>query len=226
MENAVPPLPPQANPVAPSSPNQSIITKIKNNKTAFVFASIGLFILLGIGTYILVAQSQKTPVTPSPQENTIPVTETVSNTPTPTSSPTSSITPTSSPTANWKSYSNAQYGYSIKYPPDWTARNLGSLEPKIPSYIVFNPTTASQSARFITISVSTRSYSEQLTLGSAGSGIIVATIVGTKQSFQDSDNNTATAITLPRTNNLLVLRAKTPSLAIFNLMLSTLQITQ
>ena len=35
----------------------------------------------------------------------------------PTISP--SPTPTPDPTANWKTYTNYEYGYSVKYPSDW-----------------------------------------------------------------------------------------------------------
>ena len=39
-------------------------------------------------------------------------------TPTPTSLPT--LSPTPHPTANWKTYTNTTYGYSVKYPPEIT----------------------------------------------------------------------------------------------------------
>jgi hypothetical protein len=40
-------------------------------------------------------------------------------TPTPTVSPTATATPTASPTADWKTYTNATYGFTFQYPPQW-----------------------------------------------------------------------------------------------------------
>lgn len=39
--------------------------------------------------------------------------------PTPTPTPAAVVTPTPDATANWKTYTNTEYGYSIKYPTDW-----------------------------------------------------------------------------------------------------------
>lgn len=42
------------------------------------------------------------------------------STPTPSSTPTESISPTPDPTADWKTYENNDYGFSIKYPANLT----------------------------------------------------------------------------------------------------------
>lgn len=146
-------------------------------------------------------------------------------TPTPTLLPTTVPEPTL-PSASWKLYNNSTYGYSIKYPPSWKIINLGALEPKIPSYVVINSPSASDSARNITISISTRTYTEQLALGASSSATTVGGILGTKQSFSDSDGNTSTVVTLPRTRNLLVFRAKSAYIPIFNQILATLTTTK
>jgi hypothetical protein len=223
-------------------PPPSITAKLKHLLRG-KFLIIGLILLTAtsMGTYILVSPAQKqkelisivAPVivpTPTPTKAQAPGPTAVLDTPTPqpTEIPTPTITPTPTipPATAWKTYTNSQKGYRIKYSPAWMVKDLGVLEPKIPSYVAFNTASASDSSRFITIGVTTRTYAEQLALGAASAPITVAGIKGTKQSFQDSDGNTATVVILPRSYDLLVLRAKTPYLTIFNLMLSTLYITQ
>lgn len=224
MQNTSSPLAPnQTN--SPFNTHQSLSASIKAHKTIIIFSSIGFVILVSMILF-LISPFRDALFAPAVQEN-LP-------TPAPFISPTkkplapAAILPTPTPNpqvATWKTYTNTTYKYTIKYPPDWTARDLGVLEPKIPSYIAFNATNASQSARHITISTTTRTYQEQLALGASGSAVTIAGITGTKQSFQDSDGNTSTVVILPRSSNLLVLRAKTAYLTTFNLMLSTLKIT-
>ena len=195
-----------------------------SNRTAIIIIVVVVFVISGMLTYIFVAPSRKTIVSPAtkqlaplppPPQKTNPA---ISVKP----SPLLTLTPTI-PQAAWKTYTNSTYGYSIKYPPDWSARDLGALEPLVPSNIAFNPTAASASSRFVTITISNRTYAEQLALGSSSSATIVGGITGTKQFFQDSNGQLSTAIILPRTNNLLILRSKSPYLNIFNQMTTTLQ---
>lgn len=153
-------------------------------------------------------------------------------TPSPTTKPTPTLIPTAIPTvtpdpfAGWKIYQNVQYGYIVRYPSDWIILDRGILEPKVPSYIVFNQNTASSSARYISISASTRTYDEQLAIGGAGTPITVANINAITQFFQDSNGQQSTAVVIPRTNYLIILRSKTPYLTIFNKMLASLQLTK
>jgi hypothetical protein len=74
-----------------------------------------------------------------------------------------SVTPTYK-TEEWKIYTNTKYNYSIKYPNDWIMTDLGLLEPKVPSYVTFNPgNIASPSVTLaITLSTTTRTLSEVL----------------------------------------------------------------
>jgi len=213
--------------IVPLQEKKSLLSKIKAHKTNFILIIIGFIILLSL-TFYLVSPFKNSLFSPAEDENlAIP---TLAPVRAPTKSalavPTlSSTTPTPDPQVkDWQTYTNATYGYRVKYPVDWTASDLGQLEPKVPSYIVFKTKTATTSARYITISTSTRTYSEQLALAASGSAITVAGISGTKQSFQDSDGNTSTVVTLQRDNNLLVLRSKTPYLSTFNLMLTTLKL--
>lgn len=199
-----------------------------SNRTTVIIIVVVIFVLSGMLTYILVAPSKKTIVSPATREIPLaPASPTAVPTATPVKpSPTLTLTLTPTPTLPqtvWNTYSNSTYGYSIKYPPDWIARDLGVLEPKVPSNIAFNPTTASSSSRFITITISNRTYQEQLALGSASSSTTIGGITGTRQFFQDSNGQISTAIILPRTSNLLILRSKTPYLTIFNQMITTLQ---
>lgn len=80
----------------------SCLTQIKIHKFKIVVGILGAFIFVGavFGAYKL-GQKQ---VQPGSQ-------------PTPTSMVVA--TPTPDPTADWKTYTNTKYGYSIKYPEDW-----------------------------------------------------------------------------------------------------------
>lgn len=232
MENEIPYLPQdgQEHPTPPPA-------KPRLKKRLLIFG-LGALLIVSMGTYVIVSPSQDQrsvafvppPEIPTPTQELMP---TPTNKPTPeviplptAAPPTSTPTPTIPPGTAWKTYANTQYGYRIKYSPDWVAKDLGALEPKIPSYIAFNDKYASDSSRFITIGVTTRTYEEQLALGASSSAITVAGIKGTKQFFQDSDGNTSTVVVLPMTNHLIVLRAKTPYLTYFNLMLSTLYVAK
>ena len=217
---------PQSFTPAPLQISPILLKKPFLNRNRIILIAAGILLLGGMITFILVAPSKKTMVSPATLE-AIPTVQTATQAPTlPVTLP-PSLTPVPTlPSTAWNNYSNSTYGYSIKYPPTWKVINLGVLEPKIPSYVAFNTNVASGGARFVTISISTRTYQEQLALGASSSAITVAGIVGTKQFFQDSDGNTSTTIILPRTNNLLVLRVKTAYLPIFNQMLTTLQTTK
>lgn len=211
-------------------------------KNKSIILGVGMLAVICMGTYIIVAPSEvKKPITqifvpptptPTIKAPTPGPTEAVASTPipaiptsSPTPKPTTIPTPTIIPAKNWKVYYNTQYNYNIKYSPDWIFKNLGALEPKIPSYVVFFPPNASDSARAITVSVSTRSYAEQLALAASSSAVKVAGVTGTKQYFQDSDGNISAVVTLPRSNDLLVIRAKAKYYTYFDIMLSTLQLS-
>lgn len=85
---------------------------IKNKKNGLVFKVLGVVIgvLIASGlfanAYLLIKEKEE----PKPVPTAIP---TLSPTPTPTP------TPTPDPTADWKTYRNEEYGYKIKYPPNW-----------------------------------------------------------------------------------------------------------
>lgn len=228
---------------------KTFIQKALHNKAFSLFVIMNVF-SFAMGGYILLAPSTETVSTearayiPASTPTPLPYTPAPTNTPSPTPTPTPQSedvmaeptaepteiptpTPTPDPTANWNSYTNVDYGYTIKYPLNWTAINLGVLEPKVPSYVVFNTNTASTSARSITLSVSTRGYQEQLAIGGmTGYPYTVAGIQGTWQDLRDSDGNMSVAITLPRKDTLLILRSKTPFASTLYQMLPTLYVTE
>ena len=157
---------------------------------------------------------------PTPSEN-LDIYLAAEDTPTPTFTP----TPTTDPAAGWPSYTNSVFSYSVKYPPDWKAADQGALEPKTPSYVVFNPQTATQSARSIAISVSTRTYQEQLDIVKVnGKSIIVAGITGTQQDLQDSGRNQTTRIIIPGASSLYIFDAKKTYSSTLTQMLETFKL--
>lgn len=233
MENELFPQQEEHIPEQPTA-KPSLVQQLLQKKT--VLLGGGLLMLVAMSTYIIIAPSDDRRIaiaTQLPTPTLTPLPPSLTAVPTHTPAPpaaTPTITPTPTPTippgTAWKTYANTQYGYRIKYSPDWVVKDLGELEPKIPSYINVHPKSASESSRFITIGVTTRTYEEQLALGASSSAITVAGIKSTKQFFQDSDGNTSTVVIIPRTNDLIVLRAKTAHLTMFNFMLSTLYVAK
>jgi|GEM_PF-1103854 len=60
----------------------------------------------------------------------------------------SNTTTTTDPTADWKTYTNTQYKYSVKYPATWQEKDFGMIDLENPSYVGFSQNTlddASQS---------------------------------------------------------------------------------
>lgn len=119
---------------------------------------------------------------------------------TPTSTPT--ITPTPDPYATWKTYTSTEAGYSIKYPPDWTATNSAQTDPKILAYVLFNPIPVPKSGTAITISYTTRTLQEQLAIsGGAQQQITVASVSATKTTEKDSNGNVTYHVIIPLKSN-------------------------
>ena len=174
-----------------------------------------------------VASVEKQVLTPTPlptNSSTILPAKIVSA---PTLIPTTSATPTPTvdPTSTWLTFTNSQYSYSVKYNPSWLTTDRGVLEPKIPTYIVFNPPNASSSARAVAIYITTRTYQEQLALSSAnGIAITVAGISGTEQELKDSNNIETTRVILPSSTWLYVLEGKKSYISVFNQMLQTFKV--
>lgn len=86
------------------------------------YLAMFLFILLPfIGFYLGMQYQQKvtvtTPVVSEVQKNVIPTSKPI---PTSTTNPLASPLPTSGSTVNWKTYTNKDYGFSFKYPQEYT----------------------------------------------------------------------------------------------------------
>lgn len=218
---------------------------IKQNKTGAIFLGCCILFALGTTVYYIVSPATKAPTlflpaqqvptqapisSQKPTTTPFPPTPTVfavTNTPMPTFPPPDTPTPTPNVGTDWTTYPNSTFGYSIKYPPNWVVVNLGPVEPLIPNYVVFNPNTATSSARSITIAVSNRTYEDQLLINNANEQPITAGgVKGALQNLQDSDGNQSISVVLPLKKNLLVFSADTQYSTILNFMLSTLQITQ
>lgn len=145
--------------------------------------------------------------------------------PTPTQIP----TPTVDPGISWLTYNNPTYDYSILYPPDWNEQSVTSADPMVPSFIVFNPNSATSSATTVTLTISDRSYQDQVAINggtNAGNPITVASIHGTEQLLQDSDGNQTDSVILPLSNNIIIINGAGAYNSIFTTMLSTLRFTK
>ncbi|MEK7571489.1 MAG: hypothetical protein AAB553_04380 [Patescibacteria group bacterium] len=218
---------------------QKLLLLIKQNKTLALFLGFAILFAAGTTAYYFIAPSQHNQsqlFAPVRQEATLPPpSPTATDAPTPTLPlvtmlPSPTATPSPTPTYNplaWITYPNVLYGYSVQYPPNWYVISLGELEPMVPNYVVFNPNTASTSAQSITISVSKRTFEQQLAIGGNGqnTSITVGGIPGTLQTLQDSDGNQSLLAIVPLTNTLLLFYSDTMFTTIFYQMLSSVKIT-
>lgn len=206
---------------------------LKNNTGRFFVGYAGVMLFLISGIVIMSVNDKKTQT--KAQAVNLPPFEQLNQSllsPTPTATPEASLlTPTASPTAipdptaGWKVYTNSIYGYSIKYPPDWTATDLGQLEPKVPSFVTLNPNTekASPSAALsITISSSTRTATEVAALKSqTRQSITVSGLTGIKTTERDSNGNESLHVVLYGKNYVYILVGKKKYESTFNLIYPT-----
>lgn len=191
---------------------------LKNKTGRFFVGYAGVMLFLVSGIVIMSVTDNKTQ--PKAQAVNLPPLEQFDQSllsPTPTATPEASLlTPTASPTATpdptagWKTYTNSTYGYSIKYPPTWTATDLGQLEPKVPSFVTLNPSGSSPSATLaITVSSSTRTYAENLALKSkTTTAVIISGVTASKTNEKDSDGNQSISIVIPGSTYTYILVAK------------------
>jgi hypothetical protein len=222
---------------------QGYFVDVKNNifrivKSPLYLTLFVLFLLSsGSSAYILFS-SQDTAPSPLPSDQ--PSSNVVIAQPTPTDapllvtndtpgvsvSPTTSPTPTIDPTAGWNTYTNAQYGYSIKYPDGWIASDSGQLEPLIPSYIIFNPSALKSSARTITISYTTRtSIQLESIYGDISQQMTIDNFSATEYLENDSDGNQSTSVIFPLGIHSLIFFSTDQYQNTLVQMLGTLQLT-
>lgn len=227
-----PPVKPPVGKVAGSTGSSSfknvlrqIHQEITRNKTtmymAIGYAVIMLFLVSGI--FVMSVNNKKAP--PAPPNLTLPSYEQVL--PTPTTTPKASLeghlsataTPTPNSTTDWDTFTNAGYGYSIKHPKEWKATEVGSTDPKVPSFVVLNPDNVASPASSldITISTSTRPYSEVIALkSSTRSAITVSGLTGIKTTERNSDGNESIHVVLSGTKYVYILVAKKKYEGVFN----------
>ncbi len=123
------PTPPLATPKMPpvsSLKPRNIPSESPNKKNWLkILLIILLVIILGAGLfyagYILGQKKTLTFQTPSP-------TPTPELTPIPTQAPVTTPTPTIDSTANWLTYTDELYHYSVKYPSEWTTPQFNPLQ--------------------------------------------------------------------------------------------------
>lgn len=126
-------------------------------------------------------------------------------------------------TLGWNIYSNSQYGYSIKYPLDWSATITVQEDPKILEFVVFNPLSATRTGELsITLTYTTRTYKEILDSDpQPGEIITVSSISATRKLKEDSQRKVSISVAIPHNSNTFVLLAKEKYKDLFNQMLST-----
>lgn len=54
-----------------------------------------------------------------------------------------------SETADWKTYANTKYGYSVKFSPDWQSKDFGMIDSDNPSYVGFAKTAMTNPSQSI-----------------------------------------------------------------------------
>ncbi len=146
--------------------------------------------------------------------------------PTPTPKPLSASLKIDS-TASWSAFTSSKYSYSIKYPPQWTAKITTQQDPKILEYVIFNPVATKAGTLSITLSYGTRTYTEALALDpQVGEAISVVSASATKKNSKDSNGNRAANIVVPFGSNTIIFNAKDAFSSLFNQMLTTLNFTK
>lgn len=220
------------------NPQVNFSSKIKiflsQNKLFIILIAFLASISLGTTGYILTSKPKPKATSDFlPKENISQVSNPIVS---PQKAPTSTPLPTPTPdldllnskVATWSAYASDKYLYSIKYPPDWTAKITSQQDPKILEYVVLNPKNATKSGTLsITLSYGTRTYTEALALDSQiGESIFVASTSGTKKSTKNSDGIKSTSVILPFGKNSIILYAKDEYLTIFNQMLPTLKLSK
>lgn len=164
---------------------------------------------------------------PSNTPTPIPDSDALANSPTPTGTALGTPTPTPDSTASWLTYKNTSYSYSFKYPPDWRVTNLGSLEPKIPSYLTINPSSVATPSTTLTMTIgaSTRTFDEEVAL--RASKRTVLTINGITASLteeKDSGGNIKYNVVLKGTKYTYILVGKNAYYSIFTPFYSTFKL--
>lgn len=147
--------------------------------------------------------------------------------PTPTGTVSGSPTPTPDVTVAWLTYKNYAYGYTFKYPSDWTVTDMGNLEPKIPSYLTINPSSVAtpSTALNMTVGASTRTFEEEIALRSSmRTTLSVNGMQGSLTDQRDSNGNIKYNLVLKGTKYTYILVGKSIFFSIFTPFYSTFKL--
>ncbi|MEK7534667.1 MAG: hypothetical protein AAB600_05020 [Patescibacteria group bacterium] len=218
----------------PASPRMFL--NIRNIPTKYIIIFLAVLAVLSSGStgYLLFANKKKVLPPKTIQEEILVAPPIFTPIPTPTKVPTPTITPTPTlaplvdPIATWSAFVSTKYAYSIKYPPDWTAKITTQQDPKILEYVVFNPKDATKAGSLsITSSYGTRTYKEALALDpQKGATVTVASVSATRKNQQDSDGNISINVITPTGANTIVIKAEEKYRNILDIMLTTVKLTQ
>lgn len=203
------------------------------SKYIIIFLAVLSVLSLSSTSYILIANKKKATSPKTVQENVVevpvstPIPTKVVLKPTATTAPTPTIAVVSDPTATWSAFVSTKYNYSLKYPPDWTAKITPQTDPKILEYVVFNPVATKAGTLFITLSYGTRTYQEALALDpQKGATITVASVSATRKNQKDSEGNPSINVIIQTGVNTIIINAKEKYKNILDTMLTTVKLTQ
>ncbi len=96
--------------ISSTPPIPPATNKPPRSKLAYLFIAFLILLILTIGSASAVYISKSL----RPKPTLIPFVQT--------------LTPTTNPTANWKTYINSMFGFSINYPPNWTTVPFASTD--------------------------------------------------------------------------------------------------
>ena len=113
--------------------------------------------------------------------------------PQPTPTPVVVATPTPDPTANWKTYTNTKYGYSIKYPPEMESKKLepsaafGPIGLTAHNFIVWGPTQKPETEFYdgLAVTLGMMTNPEELSLREFADQRSQPVEIGERESFEE-----------------------------------------
>ncbi len=146
-----------------------------SNKWLWVILIIVILIGAGFWTWVLMNQNKPvaTPIVTPVSVNELPTIE-------PSVSPSVSASPISM--VDWKTYTNTTYGYSIKYPSDWTAKDMHTTFGVADTYGFEPPSTSANWT--VTVNVDNASqYGKTIQEGSEGTATTFAGKQATKYTY-------------------------------------------
>lgn len=197
-----------------------------------VYLGITIVFLLSVGvsSYILFFWHVQSPVSHNPANLALPAktpapTQTVQSVPL-ALSPTPVATTAAYSFFNWKTYTSTRSGYTVQYPKDWIASASASTDPLITDLAIFRPATSSASTKAITVSTTTRTAAELLSIyGNNGTALTIASQSATEYDRKDSDGNQSVSIILTESSVSYVFYSLSQYRSLLLQMLTTFQLS-